>query len=315
VYAPPVVNESDADAGIQSQLVRVDRSGRILGTLGSIGNADDVQISSDQRWIAETVRSANGHISEVRRQPRELTGWSTFVSMPDRSQLTPVWSPDGSRIAFAIQPVLYHTWYLVEQAATGAAPERRLASHPDRPTRPTTWSPDGRLLLYQTWTNERWGVWWVSPNDGGEPSPVVRDTFNAVQAQLSPDGKWLAYSSDESGRREIYVEPFPRSGAKWRLSVEGGSQPRWRADGREIVYVARNALVTAVPIETTPAFRIGAPHLLFELPLAPDRRCAFCYQFAMTPDAQQFIVNRRATAPPPAPLVVLTNWQRAVPPA
>jgi eukaryotic-like serine/threonine-protein kinase len=318
VYAPTNVIDPEADHNVKSQLQRIDRSGRLVSALGDIGNINDIQLSPDRRWIAETVQTTDGQqygITEIRRRARERDGWSRFVSAPDRSELTPLWSADGRRIAFAIQPRIYHTWYLVEQASTGAPPERRLLSHPDRPVRPTSWSPDGKFLIYQIWTEEHWGVWSVSTRERAELSPILRGRFNATQAQLSPNGELLAYSSDESGQREVYVEPFPRSGPRWRISVEGGSQPRWRADSREIIYVARDAVVTAVPIDTVPTFRAGMPHVVFEVPLVPDRRCAFCYQYAMTPDAQEFVVNRLAKPQPMARVTVISNWRPGVPPA
>ena len=140
-----------------------------------------------------------------------------------------------------------------------------------------------------------------------KPFPVLESTANEVNPQLSPDDRWLAYGSDESGRPEIYVQHFPPSGGKWQISANGGSRPRWRQDGNEIFYMSRDFKIMAVDIETVANnFVSGTPHALFDA--HPNNRG----EFAVTANGQKFLIGAVPGASDasaaPVPLTIVLNW-------
>ena len=143
-----------------------------------------------------------------------------------------------------------------------------------------------------------------SPFSGDrKPFPFLQTEFNETSAQFSPDGKWLAYASDESGRFEIYAAPFPEPGGKFQISSSGGIHPRWRRDGREIFYVALDRKLMAAEVETSPAFRVGAAHALF-----PTRPRAIGSIYDVSSDGQKFLVANLTSEEASQPITLVLNW-------
>jgi Tol biopolymer transport system component len=178
------------------------------------------------------------------------------------NQYSPIWAPDASRIAFSDDHQGVDT--LSAKPLGGTSNERALIPKPPSSTYAQSWSPDGQHILYR-----------VQSTDGGYDVNALHlpsgKTFLCIggsgdqsQAQFSPDGGWIAYTSTESGRLEVYVQPFPPTGAKWLVSLGGGEQPRWRGDGRELFYLAPDRKLMSVRIPIPGAFDAEAPQPLFE---------------------------------------------------
>jgi eukaryotic-like serine/threonine-protein kinase len=163
---------------------------------------------------------------------------------------------------------------------------------------PTSLSADGKLLAF---TNV--GDVFVR-DETGAVRAILKTGASEGEAQFAPDGRWLAYVSNETGRNEVFVQQYPpEAGGKWQLSTNGGTSPVWAANGRELFFKRGNDLI-AVPVELNPAFKHGTPAVLFNRPLAP--------RFAVTADAQRFLVLSRdenAPLPPPPPVTVVVNWR------
>jgi protease II len=136
-----------------------------------------------------------------------------------------------------------------------------------------------------------------------KPIPFLQTEFNEGQGQFSPDGRWMAYASDESGRREVYVQTFPASGGKWQISADGGAYPRWRRDGKELFYIAAGQKLMAVVVQTDPTFQAGRPQALFEprffQPIIP---------YTVSTDGQRFLVNTPIEEDNSSPVTVVLNW-------
>jgi hypothetical protein len=173
---------------------------------------------------------------------------------------------------------------------------------------PEDWSRDGRWLVYDAFGATTAVDIWAFNFADRKPRPIVEETSNQLQARLTPDGRWLAYASDESGKWEVYVRSFPEGPRKWLVSTGGGSQPMWRGDGKELFYVAADNRLVAVPIVGTATFEVGVSQSLFatRIPpvLAPWRT-----NYAVSSDGQRFLVNSIAPEVAPAPITIAVNWQ------
>jgi Tol biopolymer transport system component len=187
--------------------------------------------------------------------------------------LFPVWSADGSSVIFGSVRGGEVNLYL--KLASGAGDERLLLKSPDGAKSATSWSRDGGFLLYTVDNSETKSDLWVLPLQGDrKPTPFLRTEFNESSGQFSPDGHWVAYTSDESGRDEIYVRDFSSGAAqgswdaagRWLISKSGGNSPRWRGDGKELFYVASDGKLMSVDVSAKPLFKAGAPRPLFQLP-------------------------------------------------
>jgi Tol biopolymer transport system component len=182
----------------------------------------------------------------------------------------------------------------------------------EHPKSANDWSSDGRFVVYDTGgsagssggTNDLW----VAPLDGDrQPQPFLVRPFTDTQAQTSPDGRWIVYSSDESGTGEVYVQDFPKPTGKWKVSTAGGTEPRWRRDGRELYYIADRTLM-AVDVRADGAtFQAGVPRVLFEARLDP--RTAVRNRYVVSPDGQRFLIVASAEQAGPTPLTVVLNWR------
>ncbi len=223
----------------------------------------------------------------------------------------PVWSPDGSQILFdSIRNGGVHNLYRKAADGTGAD-EVILKSAEDK--MPTDWSPDGRHVLYYTFDAKTQNDIWALSLKDGKPFPLVQTEFEERGAKFSPDGRWIAYQSNESGQFEIYVQAFPGPGAKTRISTAGGAQVRWRQDGKELFYMALDGRLVAVsirlPVSGT-TVEAGTPTPLFNA--RPFRAVEHIDgpQYVVSSDGQRFLVNTvgDATAPP---IRVVLNWRAA----
>jgi len=248
----------------------------------------------------------------------------TFDSNLDAN---PVWSADGRRLVF--RSSRNGPYDLFETTASGGADERPLLVTPENKS-PQDVSPDGRTLLYTT-VNARTGAdLWALPLDGDNPSagsarpgsteerkpfPVLQSAFDEMDAAFSPDGRWIAYESNQSGQVEILVRPFPESRGQWQVSTAGGTQPRWRADGKELYYVARDGRLMATPMATAAdgqSLTPGAPAPLFALRLASGTSITTgSYssrpQYVAARDGR-FLVNVAVDAEATPPIAIVLNW-------
>jgi Tol biopolymer transport system component len=215
----------------------------------------------------------------------------------------PVWSPDGSRIVWvSTREDGRNRFY--QKAASGVGQEEPLLNISGVPY---DWSRDGRFIIYsQSDLKTRWDVW-VLPLDGEQkPFPFLQTDAYESTARLSPDGRWLAYVSDESGRFEVYVQRFPAHGSKRQVSTGGGAGPHWRRDGKELFYYAADGKLMAMPVGSGESFEMGTAVALFEFRFGSVAPTSAPY--TVTGDGQRFLVNAIVDAEPRAPLTVVVNW-------
>jgi Tol biopolymer transport system component len=216
-----------------------------------------------------------------------------------------LWAPDSGTVTFRSNREGYTKLY--EKRPGGTGPER-LALDSGNSLIPTDWSRDGRTILFASTTTVSAGfrLWRWSPADNAKPTLVVDTPQNAMHGRLSPAGTWLAYASDDSGRLEVYVQPFPGPGDRQQISADGGAEPRWRADGRELFYLAANGAIMSVDIPMGNALDAGVPRPLFDVrvPLAGN---PYRTNYDIRADGQRFLVNTRVAEAVSAINVIL-NW-------
>ena len=240
--AGPFVYRTGSGSGLR-QFVWLDRSGKDIGKAGDLLSTLSVELSPDGRRVA-LHQTVNQNIDVwLLELGRGVLSRFTFDPAID---VFPIWSPDGSRIVFGSNRKGPYDLY--QKPAIGAGTEELLLATAQDKT-PTDWSPDGRFLLYRSVDPKTGYDLWALPMDGDrKPFPVVQTNFDERDAQFSPDGKWIAYQSNESGRFEIYIQPFPGPGSKLQVSTNGGAQVRWGPNGKELFYIALDARLMAVPI-------------------------------------------------------------------
>jgi Tol biopolymer transport system component len=219
--------------------------------------------------------------------------------------VNPIWSPDGSRIVFGSTRNGPTNLYV--KPASGRGNEEPLLKT-SQAKFPTDWSSDGKLLLYmETNAKSKWDVW-ILPLEGDRtPRPFSQGDFDKVDAKLSPDGKWIAYSSDESGQPQIYVQPFPGGGGKYQISTGGGGNPRWRRDGKELFYIRGDGKLMAVEVKAGSTFETGAAKPLFDTPVRFVASLLLVDPYAVSRDGQRFLTNDFAETSAP-PITVVLNW-------
>src|SRR5262249_39065850 len=175
------------------------------------------------------------------------------------------------------------------------------------------WSSDGRTILFTALDSVNALDLWTIPavGDPRTPVPVARTPFEERDGQFSPDGKWLALASNESGRLEVYVQPFPQSGAaRHRISTAGGTQPRWRRDGRELYFLGADGAIMAVPVTLSPAgVTSGTPAPLFNPRITTAQGGLLRHQYSVSADGSRFLVNAVSEEAANAPINIILNWR------
>jgi hypothetical protein len=236
---------------------------------------------------------------------------------PWRNQ-SPVWSPDSRYIAYGSNQKGLND-QLFQRKADGTGSEQLLAQFGGVKF-PTSWSADGRFIAYNTTpegkSNSEISI--LPVFDDRKPFAFLKTNSNVAEGRFCPRGGWIAYSSDESGRSEVYVTSFPEHQGKWQISQSGGSMPRWRHDGKELFYLAPNSQLVAADVNWSGStFEVGGVHPLFHLRLAPGPPIydlgptAGQIGYDVSPDGQRILVNSPAESDT-APITVIFNWPAAL---
>ena len=278
----------------------VDDDGHALVDLAT-GDVRDLRVSPDGARVAyEQVDPATGGRDIWVVDTR--AGSPVRISRHPAHDIAPTWSPDGERLFYLSQrgpqPVL------VSASASGAGAEQVHFAF-DGPAVPYQIIRDGQVLLYQQEAQDTgWDIW-MRPLAGGAAAPLVRGRANEQAPALSPDGRWLAYSSPESDGRQVYVERVPNSGRRWRVSTEHGRQPQWQADSTALYYHGHDRQLIRMPIDVGGATPVmGIADVLFPIPLRGyDAR----YQYGVAPDGSRVVVNVPPALAPPLPATVILN--------
>ncbi len=298
VSASGAVAYSDQASSSRSRLDWLDRSGMSRDSMVS-GPISSLQLSRDGRWLALSTELDTGGsdlwvIDLVRRSRSRMVAWASNES-------NPVWSPDGTRLLFGSDSSGTRGTYLMR--LDGSSQLTRLIP-PTRPNDPADWSADGLSIAYLQspfvgGDRDRSEIWLHSFEDG-RSTPLVQGDASYESPRFSPDGAWLAYVSNESGRDEVHVRPVSTSGGRTQISVDGGDQPRWRADGAEIVFRSSTGNIMAVDVNPKSPSDAGVPKRLFTLP-ADAVWDAFS-------DHQRFLVARPADDDQTTPLKIILGW-------
>ncbi len=331
-YAPVSVSENGVllyqTSGVAGggQLAWFDRSGKQLGLVGAPGAILTPAISPDEKQVAFSRQS--GTVADL--WVRDLSrGTETRFTSDASMNIAPFWSPKGDRIVFESNR-RGGVYNLYSKAASGSGPEELLlpSSLTDVMNQ---WSRDGRFIVFHRFEPKTKRDLWVLPMDGPvsdrKPIPFLQSEFEELLGQLSPDSRWMAFTSDRSGRREVYVRPFHFSTATsvgdgeadYTISIAGGAQPRWRGDGEELFFVGADGKIMAASVKSAPLavtgapspFETGDPTALFEAHLANAGTNLFEYD--VTSNGKRFLINTTGTEAASAPpLTVVTNWQAAL---
>ena len=280
----------------QFKLVWVDRKGTEQAVSAPPHNYVMPRVSPDGQRVAAGIEEADSQIW-VYDLNRDTLSRLTFQG---NSNVDPVWAPDGKRIVFkGSQNRLF--W----QPADGSASAEELTKKPLSSNNvPGSWSPDGRVLAFME-TNPNLQLYTLPLKDGNA-QPFLHTSSSETAPRFSPDAHFIAYASDESGRYEICVRPYPGPAGKWQISTEGGTEPVWNPKGRELFYRSGSKMM-AVEVTTQETFSAGKPKMLFEGTYVPTPRSFPDYD--ISPDGQRFLMlkaNEQVQAPTQIDVVV--NW-------
>jgi serine/threonine protein kinase len=286
-------------------LLFADRSGKQIASLAQTGRYLGPSLSPDGTRVATAIYEGAQGIGDI--WIFDVTrGTSTRLTFGPASQALPKWSFDGKTVYYMSNAK--GSPHIYAKAADGSGTEQTVVETPDAIEYPSAASPDGRYLVYErkVISSQSGFHLWVLPLKGeAKPFPIVQTAFDERRAAISTDGKWMAYDNDESGRREVYITPFPGGGAKWQVSTAGGTIPKWRKDGKELFFLDNADNITAVDVAVSgDAVRLGTPRVLFQA--VGTQRDAGAYD--VNADGTKFLINSGNLKEGSEPFTLVQNW-------
>jgi Tol biopolymer transport system component len=291
-----------------SRLEWMDRGGKSLGAVTDTGDYAQFRLIPDGKRLAFALVDPASNTSDIwladlsRNVPRKFT----FDPGVD---VVPVWSPQVDRIVFRSDRRGGNFPFV--KSTTVDAAEDLLA--PFQAAFPTDWSPDGALIAFhnESLTTSSYDIGVLAAAGGQKPTPFAQTPFNEFGARFSRDGRWIAYTSNESGRLDVYVAAFPQSGKSYRVSTAGGSEPQWCADGRELFYLAPDRKIMAVDVRSGATFEAGTPRVLFQTRV-PFPGSSYRTNYEALPTGERFLVNVPVEDAPSSAINVILNWDAAI---
>ena len=281
------------------------RDGAMLGTVASFAEYLDFELSPDGGTLAFTRVDNVQTLADVWTLDLERR-LETRITNDPMNDASTVWSPEGAELAFRSNRHGNSDLFRV-RATGGGVEEEWLAMRSNLIL--TDWSgANGHIVMTNTGPSG-FGIWTWDQKPGSEPRLTIQSRGNAAQGKMSPDGRWLAYASDESGRWQVYVQPFPPTGAQQQVSVNGGSEPRWRQDGHELFFLSPSHQIMSAKVAGGKVFSASVPVILFQtrVPLTEN---VYRRNFAVSRDGQRFLVNVSRGEAMTEPLTVILNWPR-----
>ena len=291
-----------------SQLTWLNRTGKELGHVGEPGTLANPILSPDGKRVAVDIADMKSNSVSVWLEALQGNSSTRFTFEP-AEEVSGVWSRDGKTIVYRS---VGEQARLLAKAASGLERERTVLSIDiSQDILPNSWSLNDQQILCTTWlsqaSSDRATALILVPESGGQPKSFVETRGSERTGQISPDGRWVAYASTESGDWEIYVTTFPGAAGKWQVSRGGGSEPHWRGDGKELYFIGESGMLMAATVSTEGSFSSGTPAPLFQLHGRPHVSSTDQYTYDVTKDGQRFLVNRFVKTDRPTPLTIVLN--------
>jgi Tol biopolymer transport system component len=288
----------------QSALTWMDRSGKELGRIGDPAIMANPTLSPDGSRVAVDISDEKANNVDLWIESTNAVANSRFTFDP-AEEVVGVWSRDGTTVAY--RAAIGDGASLFLKRATGLEREKRRFTLPQSDDIfPNSWSADDQQILCTHQTSSGYYLE-LMPVAGGEPTRFLTSKGSESNGQISPDGKWVTYASDESGNWEIYVTSFPGAAGKWQVSRGGGTEPRWRGDGQEVFYIATNGMLMAVPVNGEGIFATGTPAPLFQIHERAPISSTDVFTYDVAKDGKRFLVNRYVKPEHVPPLTILLN--------
>ena len=295
------------------RLTWFDRSGKASGSVGQEGYYSDFNISPDQKSVAGSLLDFKTGGVDLWMTDLLRGGTIRFTNTPGGLlSASAIWSPDGKRVAFRTNIVTSNEIY--QRSASGGGNNEPLMTQESLRAGqvnsgnilPSDWSPDGQHILFSVPAGSGNDIWLLPLTGDRKPIKFLATPADELHGNFSPDGHFVAYTSNASGKFEVYVQTFPLSDLKKQVSTtNGGYEPRWRADGREIYYLSEDRKLMAVSVGPGPSF--GVPQPLFQTRVAAGVT-AIRTHYVPNRDGQRFLINTQIADPAPTPITVVLNW-------